>query len=39
MEMGRCAAELVLEKVRNPEAENRKVVLRTAMKYRGSTGE
>ncbi len=29
----------VLEKVRNPEAENRKIVLRTEMKCRASTGE
>ena len=39
MEMGQRAAELVLEKVRNPEAENRKIVLRTEMKCRASTGE
>lgn len=39
VEMGKCAAELVLEKVRNPEAENRKIVLRTEMKCRASTGE
>lgn len=38
-EMGRCAAEMVLEKVRDPEAENRKVVMRTEMKLRASTGE
>ena len=38
-EMGQRAAELVLEKVRNPEAENRKIVLRTEMKCRTSTGE
>ena len=38
-EMGQRAAELVLEKVRNPEAENRKIVLRTEMKLRASTGE
>ena len=38
-EMGQRAAELVLEKVRNPEAENRKIVLRTEMKCRSSTGE
>ncbi len=38
-EMGQRAAELVLEKVRNPEAENRKIVLRTKMKCRASTGE
>ena len=39
VEMGKCVAELVLEKVRNPEAENRKIVLRTEMKCRASTGE
>ncbi|WP_308396252.1 LacI family DNA-binding transcriptional regulator [Prevotella sp.] len=38
-EMGQRAAEIVLEKVRNPEAENRKIVLRTKMKLRASTGE
>lgn len=38
-EIGQRAAELVLEKVRNPEAENRKIVLRTKMKCRASTGE
>lgn len=38
-EMGQRAAELVLEKVRNPEAENRKIVLRTEMKCRASIGE
>lgn len=38
-EMGQRAAELALEKVRNPEAENRKIVLRTEMKCRASTGE
>ncbi len=38
-EMGQRAAELVLEKVRNPEVENRKIVLRTEMKFRASTGE
>ena len=38
-EMGQRAAELVLEKVRNPEAENRKILLRTEMKLRASTGE
>ena len=38
-EMGQRAAELGLEKVRNPEAENRKIVLRTEMKCRASTGE
>lgn len=39
VEMGKCAAELVLEKVRNSEVENRKIVLRTEMKCRASTGE
>lgn len=38
-EMGQRAAELVLEKVHNPESENRKIVLRTEMKLRASTGE
>ena len=38
-EMGRRAAELVLEKVNNPDAENRCIVLRTEMKCRASTGE
>lgn len=38
-EMGRRAAELVLEKVNNPDAENRRIVLRTEMKCRASTGE
>lgn len=38
-EMGQRAAELVLEKVRNPEVENRKIVFRTEMKCRASTGE
>ena len=38
-EMGQRAAELVLEKVRNQEVENRKIVLRTEMKCRASTGE
>ena len=38
-EMGRRAAELVLEKVGNPDAENRRIVLRTEMKCRASTGE
>ena len=39
VEIGQRAAEMVLEKVRNPEAENRKIVLRTEMKCRASTGE
>ena len=38
-EMGRQAAELVMEKINNPEIENRKVVLKTTMKCRESTGE
>ena len=38
-EMGRRAAELVLEKVNNPDTENRRIVLRTEMKCRASTGE
>ena len=37
--MGRRAAELVLEKVNNPDAENRRILLRTEMKCRASTGE
>ena len=39
VEMGQRAAELVLEKVRNPKADNRKIVLRTEMRCRASTGE
>lgn len=38
-EMGRKAAELVMEKINNPEMENKKVVLKTSMKCRESTGE
>ena len=38
-EMGRQAAELVMEKINNPEAENRMIVLKTTMKCRESTGE
>lgn len=38
-EMGRRAAEQVLEKVNNPDVENRRIVLRTEMKCRASTGE
>ena len=38
-EMGRKAAEMVMEKINNPEMENRKVVLKTTMKKRESTGE
>lgn len=39
IKMGECAATLVLEKLRNPEAENRKIVLHTERKCRASTGE
>jgi LacI family transcriptional regulator len=38
-EMGRKAAELVMEKINNPEMEDRQVVLKTTMKCRESTGE
>ena len=38
-EMGRRAAEMVLEKVNHPDMENRRIVLRTQMKCRASTGE
>ena len=38
-EMGQRAAEMVLEKVNHPDAENRRVMLRTQMKCRASTGE
>lgn len=38
-EMGRQAADLVMEKINNPEVENRMVVLKTTMKCRESTGE
>lgn len=38
-EMGRRAAELVMEKINHPEMENQKVVLKTTMKCRESTGE
>ena len=38
-EMGRKAAELVMEKINNPDMENKKVVLKTTMKCRESTGE
>ena len=38
-EMGRKAAELVMEKINHPEMENKKVVLKTTMKCRESTGE
>lgn len=38
-EMGRKAAELVMEKINNPETENKMIVLKTAMRCRESTGE
>lgn len=38
-EMGRRAAELVMEKINNPLAENKTVVLKTTMQCRESTGE
>lgn len=38
-EMGRKAAELVMEKIGKPDMENRVVVLKTTMKCRESTGE
>ena len=38
-EMGQRAAEMVLERVSHPEAPSRRVVLRTEMKCRESTGE
>ena len=38
-EMGRKAAELVMEKINNPEMEDRQVVLKTTMRCRESTGE
>ena len=38
-EMGRKAAEMVMEKINNPEMENSKVVLKTTMRKRESTGE
>lgn len=38
-EMGRKAAELVMEKINKPDMENRVVVLKTTMKCRESTGE
>ena len=37
-EMGRKAAELVMEKINHPEVGNKKVVLKTTMKCRESTG-
>lgn len=38
-EMGRRAAELVMEKINHPEMENKKVVLKTTMQCRESTGQ
>lgn len=38
-EMGRKAAELVMEKINNPETENKMIVLKTTMRGRESTGE
>ena len=38
-EMGRKAAELVMEKINNPEMEDRQGVLKTTMQCRESTGE
>lgn len=38
-EMGRKAAELVMEKINNPETENKMIVLKTTMRCRESTGE
>lgn len=38
-EMGQRAAEMVLEKVNHPDMESRRIVLRTQMKCRASTGE
>ncbi len=38
-EMGRKAAELVIEKINNPETENKMIVLKTTMRCRESTGE
>ena len=38
-EMGRKAAEMVMEKINNPEMEDRQVVLKTTMRCRESTGE
>lgn len=38
-EMGRKAAELVMEKINNPDTPNRTVMLKTEMKCRRSTGE
>ena len=38
-EMGRQAAELVMEKINNPDMENKQVVLNAIMQCRESTGE
>lgn len=38
-EMGRKAAELVMEKINNPETENKMIVLKTTMRCMESTGE
>ena len=38
-EMGRKAAELVMEKINNPETETKMIVLKTTMRCRESTGE
>lgn len=38
-EMGRKAAELVMEKINNPETGNKMIVLKTTMRCRESTGE
>lgn len=38
-EMGKKAAEMVMEKINNPEMECRKVILKTIMRKRESTGE
>ena len=38
-EMGKQAAELVMEKINNPDVENKQVVLKATMRCRESTGE
>ena len=38
-EMGCKAAELVMEKINEPDVENKKIVLKTTMRCRESTGE
>ena len=38
-EIGRKAAELVMEKINNPETGNKTIVLKTTMRCRESTGE